>query len=199
VTRQGPLGAPRAQAIASKGQDTLDGETVPPCVHVRLVQDIAKGRVLLEPTLVNPQGHGSLSLSSSDPFDPPLVHLNPSAIDDDVAALVEGVVMGDTLVKQPSLRSMIGSHASPHTLCPNPVNGVCKQYDVRHMASPAQRRASTASFGSVVDERLKVVGGVTKLRVVDTAAAAVGCGEEDEWCSEAIALGAAQLIASENV
>jgi choline dehydrogenase len=198
VSRQGPLGIPRAQAIATKGQDEVGTEEGSPSVHVRLVSDAANGRLLLEPTLVNPQGHGSVSLISSNPFDPPLVSLDPSAVDDDIAALVEGVVMGDSLVKKASLRSLIGSHASQQALCPNPKNGVCKQYDVRHMASTAQRRASSACVGSVVDERLKVIGGIAKLRVVDTAAAAVGCGEEDEWCSEAIAQGAAHLIASEN-
>lgn len=42
-------------------------------------------------------------------------------------------------------------------------------------------------MGRVVDESLRVMGGVRGLRVVDTAAALTSCGGSDEWCSAAIA------------
>jgi hypothetical protein len=42
-------------------------------------------------------------------------------------------------------------------------------------------------MGRVVDESLRVMGGVRGLRVVDTAAALSSCGGSDEWCSAAIA------------
>ena len=93
-----------------------------------------------------------------------------------------------------SMRHLLGPRADKGKVCASPVQGACKQYDVRHMARAANRRAGTAAIGEVVDEGL-MIKGVKGLRVVDMAAAGVSCGDADEWCGGVIATRAAEMVA----
>nr|BAJ97253.1 predicted protein [Hordeum vulgare subsp. vulgare] len=151
-----------------------------------IAEDLKKGAqhngLTYLPVLLHPRSIGTITLRSSNAFDAPVIDPRYLEHPDDVKVLVEGVKLAERMTKSP-VYSAAGVELKAYVDCPeNPVRKLCPheigsdqyyEWTVRHSASTVYHPVGTCKMGrasdpsAVVDARLRVLGGVSKLRVVD--------------------------------
>jgi choline dehydrogenase-like flavoprotein len=111
------------------------------------------------------ESRGSVMLRSSDPVEPPAIHYNYLATENDRRVMVDGVKLARRIVNTAPLRDYVSAEELP---------GAKLQSDdellgfVREYGETVFHPTSTCSMGSVVDERLRVKG-IGGLRVIDAS------------------------------
>ncbi|WP_310962287.1 GMC family oxidoreductase [Nocardioides terrisoli] len=119
-------------------------------------------------TLVQPRSRGTLRLSSSDPFAPPLIDPNFLAEPDDLRVILEGIDMIRTIMADPAIASHVREESEPGAS----YTGDRLRDEVLRRATTVYHPVGSCRMGvderAVVDPELKVRG-VEGLRVADAA------------------------------
>ena len=119
--------------------------------------------------LLRPVSRGSLTLSSKDPFAPPVVDPNFLGERDDVERLMRGFRLMRTLLQQPALAALGGKEAAHSAQA---VSDMHVEHFIRENADTAYHPVGTCRMGKgsmdVVDHALRVHG-IQGLRVVDAS------------------------------
>lgn len=128
--------------------------------------------------LLRPKSRGRVTLRSTDPNEDPLIDPGLFTHPDDIKAIAQGTkVFLESILSTDAMRS-IGARASevPLPACANAGALWSLEYIeclYRHLGLMSWHTCCTAPMGShsdaVVDERLRVRGGVTGLRVADAS------------------------------
>jgi choline dehydrogenase-like flavoprotein len=118
----------------------------------------------ISPCLLTPQSRGSVHLASADPSAKPIIRHNYYAADEDMEIQMAAVRMLMDIVRQPSL--------APYCAEDFTVPESDSDHDVRqHVAmntTTLYHPVGTCAIGTVVDDRLRVLG-TENLRVVDAS------------------------------
>lgn len=123
----------------------------------------------LMPTQIRPESTGEVRLSSSDPFDDPLIDPNYLDVSGDIDPLVDGIRLGREIANADPLDSFLGAevHPGPEAKTRDEIESF-----VREHATTVYHPAGTCKMGdddlAVVDDELRVHG-VHGLRVVDAS------------------------------
>jgi len=116
-----------------------------------------------------PKSRGTLRLRSSDPFSAPAIDPNYLAEEHDLSCLVEGVKMGEEIMRHPAIARYLR-----RCFVPNEKLETRRDYEefVRREAQPGIHPTGTCKMGiddmAVVDPRLRVQG-IDGLRVADAS------------------------------
>jgi choline dehydrogenase len=121
------------------------------------------------PTLVTPESHGSVSLKSANPLDPPSIRANYLSTDKDMRAIVEGVKLSRRLAHSRSFAAYRGEELHPGAGVQS--DGEIAEF-IRSEAQTLYHPVGTCKMGNdpmaVVNAQLRVRG-VERLRVVDAS------------------------------
>jgi choline dehydrogenase len=121
------------------------------------------------PTLIAPESRGSISLKSSNPFDPPAIRANYLSTDADMCVMVEGVKLSRQLAQQKPLAQFRGDELHPDARVQT--DEEIAEF-VRAEAQTLYHPVGTCKMGNdamaVVDSQLRVHG-IERLRVVDAS------------------------------
>lgn len=134
----------------------------------------------IDPVLLRPKSRGRLELRTRNPYDHPLIDPNYLSHPHDVATLVEGMKLAIEIGLSRSFR-----HHFNARLFELPVPG-CEQHvflddnylecvartltwTIYHPVGTCKMVASRQDPSGVVDAQLRVLGGITALRVVDAS------------------------------
>ncbi|KAJ6590378.1 aryl-alcohol-oxidase from pleurotus Eryingii [Mycena sp. CBHHK59/15] len=145
--------------------------------------------------MVSPVSRGSVTLSSSDPFAPPLIDPGLLTSDFDVIALSEGVKLAQRFVSAPVWRNYLGAPTvdlagmSPAELEANLRNNVMSG---SHIVGTAGMSPRAARYG-VVDPDLKVKG-VVGLSVIDASVLPIVPGAHTQVATYVVAERGADLV-----
>ncbi len=125
--------------------------------------------ISLSPVHLTPDGRGSVRLRSTDPLAPPEIRFNFLRTENDMRAMIAGVRIARSIVRQHAMQKLLVEETSP---------GVAVRTDEEIAADVRERGVSnlhpvgTCGMGrgpmAVVDPRL-LVHGVPGLRVVDAS------------------------------
>jgi len=131
---------------------------------------LARGRAFsVMPTLLYPKSQGEITLRSADPTQPPLIDPRYFSDDDDLRVLVDGVRMGQQIVRAKKLDFCRGKPLSP--LCTAEDEATLRT-EIRRRANTLFHPVGTCKMGSdplaVTDAALRVHG-LSGLRVVDAS------------------------------
>ncbi|KAK8780335.1 hypothetical protein V5799_018325 [Amblyomma americanum] len=127
--------------------------------------------------MIQPKSRGSVSLNSTNPSDPPLIDPALLSHNEDVKRTVKGIKRMKKLLEAEALKE-IGAKVwdVPYPPCASAGPAWSSSYldcFVRQTAFPAMHVCSTCAMGNhemaVVDERLRVRGGLTGIRVADAS------------------------------
>ncbi|KAJ6590381.1 aryl-alcohol oxidase [Mycena sp. CBHHK59/15] len=145
--------------------------------------------------MVSPVSRGSVTLSSSDPFAPPLIDPGILTSDFDVIALSEGVKLAQRFVSAPVWRNYLGAPTvdlagmSPAELEANLRDNVQSGL---HIVGTASMSPRGARYG-VVDPDLKVKG-VVGLSVIDASVLPIVPGAHTQAATYVVAERGADLV-----
>ncbi|EEB99127.1 hypothetical protein MPER_01250, partial [Moniliophthora perniciosa FA553] len=118
-------------------------------------------------SVISPTSRGTVKLSSSNPFDPPLIDYGLYTTDFDINAQVEIMKATQDLLSQPQFQGIV---EGPFGGLANATTDQEKAAFARANSRVFNHPSCTATMGSdgVVDSRLKVKG-INGLRVVDAS------------------------------
>ncbi len=121
------------------------------------------------PTLIRPESRGSITLRSSDPFEPPAIQPNYLSCEADLRVLVAGIKLARRMAQAKAFDPFRGAERFPGAAVSS--DAALAEY-VREVAETCYHPVGTCKMGSdslaVVDARLRVHG-VEGLRVVDAS------------------------------
>jgi choline dehydrogenase len=121
----------------------------------------------ITPGLVRPRSRGSVSLRSTNPLDPPVIHANMLSDPHDLAALREGMNIARAIGNSDAMKPFV-----KREILPGDRKGDALDDLIRDGAMSMHHPTSTAKLGrddhSVVDADLRVYG-VRNLRVADAS------------------------------
>lgn len=126
---------------------------------------------MIVPTLVRPQSRGVVRLKSANPYDPPEIHANYLADEDDLRILVKGIKIARQIANAPALSAYRNAEIAPG---PNIVEDDQLAHYVRQTLSGLFHPVGTCKMGTdndvlaVVDTTLRVRG-IRGLRVADAS------------------------------
>jgi choline dehydrogenase-like flavoprotein len=126
--------------------------------------------ISISPCILRPSSRGSVMLRSRDPNDPILFDSGALAQESDVATLVRGVQLGRSIMRSPSMASVISEELLPSPAADMEEQAVAAY--VRQYAKTVYHPAGTCRMGgpdAVLAPDLRVRG-VTGLRVCDASA-----------------------------
>lgn len=128
-------------------------------------------------TMVQPKSRGTVTLNSSDPDDPPLIDPRLLSAEDDVNRTVKGILKVKKVFENTTAMQQIGAVVYNKSLpyCKNETiwSEAYLKCFLRFAGFPGMHVCCTCAMGhhnrSVVDERLRVKGNVSRLRVIDAS------------------------------
>jgi len=129
------------------------------------------------PTILHPKSIGEISLSTSDPFESPLINPNYLENDGDVKLFMHGIRLSHRIITESkSFVEFKPEFASNDTIYGNHhpfMSDAYLDFAIRHMAATVYHPTSTCRIAKdeqngVVDKDLKVFG-VRGLRIADTS------------------------------
>ncbi|KAK3927498.1 Glucose dehydrogenase [FAD, quinone] [Frankliniella fusca] len=132
-------------------------------------------KVTVSVVLLHSKDAGTVQLNATNPYGPPLIYQKILTSDQDVRAIASGVKqITDKLVASKSLKSAGAKVELPAkgAACGNQKVGSQAWHECLVRANGAAswgHGVGTCSIGSVVDSRLRVLGGVRGLRVADAS------------------------------
>lgn len=117
-----------------------------------------------------PTSHGSVTITSSDPNDSPVINPNYFGTEADHVAMRAGARLAMRVLETPIGQSIVECETPPPPFKPLTSHSTDEEIDTRIRAHGGSwhHSAGTASMGKVVDTQLRVVG-VERLRVVDAS------------------------------
>jgi choline dehydrogenase-like flavoprotein len=122
--------------------------------------------------LEHPLSRGTVHISSSDPFKPPVIDPGYFRNETDAKILAAGIKWIDEVSKHPLVKRSLGQRVQPPPEATLETEEERVEY-VRNHISTQYHLIGTASMGQVVDDRLRVIDGqgqvIKGLRVVDAS------------------------------
>ncbi|MGF1501007.1 MAG: GMC family oxidoreductase [Paracoccaceae bacterium] len=117
-----------------------------------------------------PTSRGHLAIRTADPSDPPEIHPNYLATEDDRALIREGVRLMRRIAAAPALAEVIDAEVTPGDQCQSDdeLGAFARDHASTVFHPCGTCRMGRAESGAVVDHRLRVHG-VAGLRVVDAS------------------------------
>jgi choline dehydrogenase len=130
--------------------------------------------------LLHPRSVGTVTIASADTFDPPVIDPNYLSHKDDVATLTAGIRLLQRIAESKTFSIVEpqrhGDNAPMTKRNPHPKDtDAYYEFLIRHAAITIYHPVGTCRMGppdaatSVVDPQLRVLGGVSRLRVVDAS------------------------------
>ncbi|XP_015122039.1 glucose dehydrogenase [FAD, quinone] [Diachasma alloeum] len=143
--------------------DEVFGEYFSPLAH--------KTGITLAPVLLHPKSTGEIKLRSKNPEDDPLINPNYLSQEEDVATLIDGLMLVEELVNTKSMKTL-GAEMNRRKFpgCEDYEFGGRNYWEcyIRHLTLTSYHPAGTCSIGKVVDKNFRVYN-TRNLYVVDTS------------------------------